>query len=61
MLCKILIFNELKNIFYFDIPNHCIFLIFKNVTGFPFLEHFDYKHKFETCFFLYFEIISIIP
>jgi hypothetical protein len=37
--------NNVKNIVYFDVLNHCILNFFKNVTLVVFLELFGQEHK----------------
>ncbi len=37
----------MKNIFYFDVPNHYIKKHFKNVMLFPFLKLFSEEYQFE--------------
>jgi hypothetical protein len=43
-------FNKLKNIFYFDVPNHCIYKKFQECNISFFSWTFGHEQKFETWF-----------
>jgi hypothetical protein len=40
--------NNIKNIVYFDVPNHYIFKMFQEHSAIFVLELYGQKHKFET-------------
>jgi len=43
-------FNKIKNILYFDVPNHCIYEKFQECNISFFSWTFGHEHKFETWF-----------